>query len=195
MSLAPCDRYYKEILGGKSVNFLPNPTFAHGDVSFNIRNILDRLRKERKCRVFVRVDVHFSETDRVVPDIVVVCDENKLFGGRIVRGAPDLIVEVLSPITRRRDRYLKKNLYEKYGVPEYWIVHPEEFTVEVYILRGGRYVMDDFYEIPVYWAFEHMTDEEKATVQYTFSPSMFEDLVVDVREIFEDIDIGGQNEK
>ena len=121
-------------------------------------------------------------------DIAVVCDRSILSKGRIIRGAPDLIVEILSFSTAKRDRGYKKDLYERYGVKEYWIVSSTELSIEVYLLRNGKYVLDNICILPAYWELESMTDEEKEAYQFTFSPSMFEDLIVDIREIFEDID-------
>lgn len=72
-----------------------------------------------------------EDVDTVVePDVCVVCDQDKLdkYG---CRGAPDLVIEVLSPATQRRDRLVKLGLYQRAGVREYWIVNPEDRTVQV----------------------------------------------------------------
>ena len=80
----------------------------------------------------------------VGPDLSVVCDPGKLddIG---CKGAPDLIIEVLSPSTQCHDRLTKYNLYERAGVPEYWIVSPEERTVQVSTLVDGRYRVQELY--------------------------------------------------
>ena len=72
----------------------------------------------------------------VEPDISVVCDRNKLdkYG---CKGAPDLVIEILSPSTQRHDRLVKLGLYQRAGVREYWIVSPEEQTVQVLLLDDG----------------------------------------------------------
>lgn len=81
----------------------------------------------------------------VEPDLAVVCDPEKL-DERGCKGAPDLIVEVLSPSTQRHDRLTKYNLYERAGVREYWIVSPEERTVQVSVLQSdGRYRVVELY--------------------------------------------------
>ncbi|MCL2400134.1 MAG: Uma2 family endonuclease [Defluviitaleaceae bacterium] len=80
-----------------------------------------------------------SANDTVVkPDIFVVCDQNKLEERGCV-GTPDLIIEVLSPWSVSRDKIKKLRLYEKVGVPEYWIVDPLNRYIDVYILKNGKY--------------------------------------------------------
>ena len=78
------------------------------------------------------------------PDITVVCDPGKLdkYG---CRGAPDMVVEILSPSTRRHDRVIKYRLYQRAGVREYWIVDPDNKTVQVFRLEDGRYDAPDVY--------------------------------------------------
>ena len=80
----------------------------------------------------------------VGPDLSVVCDPGKLddIG---CKGAPDLIIEVLSPSTQCHDRLTKYNLYERAGVKEYWIVSPDERTVQVRVLTDGRYRVLEVY--------------------------------------------------
>ena len=79
-------------------------------------------------------DVHLSENDCVIPDVMIVCNSD-IIKDNAIYGAPDLIVEVLSPGTEKRDRGYKKDLYERCGVREYWIVDPVSLTVEVYLLK------------------------------------------------------------
>ncbi len=81
----------------------------------------------------------------VQPDLVVVCDKNKL-DAKGCLGSPDLIIEILSPLTAERDFKQKFSLYEKQGVKEYWIVHPEERTVLVFKLeKNKKYGIPDRY--------------------------------------------------
>jgi Uma2 family endonuclease len=85
--------------------------------------------------------VIFSEMSGVIPDLVFVSQERQpeIAAGERVTGAPDLMIEVLSPGTEnaRRDREVKRQLYGRYGVPEYWIVDPEQRAVEVYRQQQG----------------------------------------------------------
>ena len=78
--------------------------------------------------------------DPVQPDIVVVARErHQIIGDLNIQGAPDLVMEVLSPSNAEYERTLKYEIYAEAGVPEYWIIDPHERTVEVFVLRGGAY--------------------------------------------------------
>lgn len=84
------------------------------------------------------LDVLFAEGDYLEPDIIFVrSDHSHLLSDRGVEGPPDLVIEVLSPSTAERDRGIKLDRYRLYGVPEYWVVDPDEHTVEVWTLAGG----------------------------------------------------------
>ena len=113
-------------------------------------------RNNGKCEVFYApFDVRFpkqgetsnDKIDTVVqPDICVICDLSKI-DERGCCGAPDMIVEIISPSTARKDIYEKFNLYEKSGVKEYWIVHPKDKAINVFILQqNGKYDEGTTYE-------------------------------------------------
>lgn len=82
----------------------------------------------------------------VQPDVLVVCDETKL-DRRGVRGAPDWLVEVLSPATAGHDQVKKRRVYERHGVKEYWLVHPADRVLTVYRLAGEEYGKPDVQEL------------------------------------------------
>ena len=81
----------------------------------------------------------------VEPDISVICDRDKL-DRHGCKGAPDLIVEILSPSTQRRDRLIKLELYQRAGVREYWLVSPEEQTVQVLLFTNGLLLPRELYK-------------------------------------------------
>jgi Uma2 family endonuclease len=84
-------------------------------------------------------DVILSDDTVVQPDLLVVMTENLgIIAPEGVRGAPDLVVEVLSPGTAKRDRGIKRHLYGRHGVREYWIIDPDGLTVEVAVNQGGH---------------------------------------------------------
>jgi Uma2 family endonuclease len=86
------------------------------------------------------LDVVFSHFDVVEPDVLFVSDaKRKIFTPKNIQGAPDLVVEVGSPGTRRRDELIKHQLYERFGVSEYWVVDPDLDAIKVYRLADGRY--------------------------------------------------------
>ncbi len=85
------------------------------------------------------MDVHLPSGDIVEPDLLWVSEQRRGMVKRYIEGAPDLLVEILSPSSLDRDRHVKKALYARNGVKEYWIVDPEEKSVEVFTLAGERY--------------------------------------------------------
>jgi Uma2 family endonuclease len=86
------------------------------------------------------IDLQLSDVDVVQPDLVVVLAENRIITQTRIRGVPDLVIEILSPSNRKHDTELKKQLYEQFAVPEYWIVDPDECVVVRYRLdESGRF--------------------------------------------------------
>ncbi len=123
-----------ELIDGVAYNMSPAPSLKHQDIAGNIYLALRNALDGKPCRVFVApTDVLISEYDVVQPDVLVVCDPKKLTD-KNVQGAPDLVIEVLSPATAKKDRWDKKRLYEKHGVREYILADPEGRYVERYLL-------------------------------------------------------------
>ncbi|MFY9824018.1 MAG: Uma2 family endonuclease [Thermoanaerobaculia bacterium] len=117
------------------------PNIKHQTIAANLAGDLRNFVRPRDLgRVWpAPTDVVLSKSDVVQPDVLFV-SKGRLHlaaGGENIQGAPDLVVEVFSPKTRRTDAVTKRHLYEKYGVQEYWMVDPELETVEVYRLGGG----------------------------------------------------------
>lgn len=136
-----------EIIKGRLFRMSPGPSASHQKVSRNLSGLLYNHFREYQCEFFsAPFDVilpvkgkDFEDSDRVVqPDIVVVCDTEKIRESGCF-GAPDWIIEILSPHTTKKDLQDKFDLYEESGVGEYWIVEPRNQTVEVFFLEGERY--------------------------------------------------------
>ena len=134
-----------EIIGGKAYNMAPSPTRKHQKIGSKIHLEIGQFLKGKSCEVFYELDVVLSKEDIVKPDIIVVCDKNKLTEQN-VQGAPDMIVEILSPSTAKRDRGEKFELYKKHGVREYWIVDPYNLTIEQYDFQNDKKTVYDFDE-------------------------------------------------
>ena len=122
----------------------PTPSPRHQEISINLSEIVwNFLRTNPLGKVYASpVDVVFSQEPPqvVVPDLVFVATEHlSLITEKNLQGVPDLLVEILSPTTATIDRRVKHALYERVGVPEYWIVDPERNTVQVFRLSGGCY--------------------------------------------------------
>jgi Uma2 family endonuclease len=103
--------------------------------------LLKQVARERGGRVFVSpLDVHLDEINVPQPDLIYLAPDSRcVVAEKRLVGAPDLLVEVLSPGSVKRDRSEKFLLYERYGVREYWIIDPRDQLVEVWQLREGRF--------------------------------------------------------
>ena len=116
---------------------------------------------------------------------MIVCDKDKIkHGGRYVEGAPDFVVEILSPRTSRRDKGYKKDVYERCGVREYWIINPLARSIEQYVLENGAFTLGDVYYYYRPYELDDMTDEEKAELVTEFRCALFEDMVVRLADVF-----------
>ena len=134
-----------EIVDGEAVMMAP-PTTAHQLISGEMFRQLANYLEGKKCRAIpAPFAVRLFEKDgdspedvdtMVEPDISIVCDSSKL-DKHGCKGAPDIVVEILSPSTQRHDRLVKLGLYQRAGVREYWIVNPEDQTVQVMLLDDG----------------------------------------------------------
>ena len=152
------------------------PLRIHQKVSGELFAQLHGYLDGKKCEVYAApfgVRLFQEEDDKpedintvVEPDLVVVCDPNKLddYG---CKGAPDLVIEILSPSSRRHDRIVKLDLYQRAGVREYWVVNPEDRTVQVMLLK-------DSYLLPV----EDYGREDMAKV------NILEDCAIDLSKVF-----------
>ena len=119
----------------------------------------------------------------VEPDISVICDKSKV-DEHGCKGAPDLVVEVLSPSTMRNDKTKKKDAYARCGVREYWLVSPEEKSVEIYRTNGSELILHDIYALHPDWQLAQMTHEERAAVVTHFQCSLFPDLEIPLADLF-----------
>ena len=124
-----------ELIGGQFYDMAP-PSRIHQRIVSQVSRIIGNHIASQKgnCEVYpapFAVNLDADDRDWVEPDISVICDENKLTD-RGCSGAPDLIVEVVSPSSRRMDYNIKNGLYVSAGVREYWIVDPEKERTTVY---------------------------------------------------------------
>lgn len=134
----PEDQRY-EVLEG-DLRMVPAPGFLHQQVLSNLNSAIKAYVQQRGLgRVFFApLDVILDEDSVVQPDLLVILQDHlSILKPEGVRGAPDLVVEVLSPGTAHRDRGVKRRIYGRYGVQEYWLVDLQERTVEVTRLRDG----------------------------------------------------------
>jgi len=147
-----------ELIEGELI-IVPSPNEYHQRISGRLEFILRAFVEDKNLgRVYdAPFDVVFSKEDVVQPDILFISKaHSKIITEEGIRGAPDLVIEILSPATSERDQTYKKTLYARHGVREYWIVDPEEKTIEVMTLgkagfeSSGSYGKMDTMKSPVF---------------------------------------------
>ncbi len=167
-----------EIIEGEVVMMAPAPSIIHQLISSDLHYILKRFFIKRKCQVFhpptdVLLDYQYNfENAKIIlqPDIIVVCDKNKLDFQKVL-GAPDFVIEILSPSSLKNDLLRKYVLYRDYGVKEYWIVNPDARTINQYFLVNKDYEETIFY----------LDEPDKNIIK----SRLFEGLEIPLSEVFE----------
>ncbi|MFK8284764.1 Uma2 family endonuclease [Capnocytophaga canis] len=136
-----------ELLKGKIFKMSPAPSLKHQKISMNLSGLLWQFLRGKKCQLFsAPFDVRLPKKDEkgdnihtvVQPDLCIICDESKL-DERGCIGAPDLIIEILSPGNSKKEMKNKFELYQESGVEEYWIVNPTDENILVNVLEDGKY--------------------------------------------------------
>ncbi|MBF0409384.1 MAG: Uma2 family endonuclease [Candidatus Riflebacteria bacterium] len=147
-----------EIINGRVYDMTPAPSSFHQKVLGNLYRIVADFLDGKSCEVyFSPFDVRLPENDEpdeeiasvVQPDLTVICDKKKI-DKKGCRGAPDWIVEILSPFTRKKDLLEKTLLYEKHKVKEYWIIYPDEKFIQVYELENTNSGKEEYVQKRVY---------------------------------------------
>lgn len=177
---------YEIIEGEKFMS--PAPNLDHSDIIFKLAYTIGGYLIEHKSGYVYtdNADVHFSDGSLYKPDLCVVLKSNEkiLAGRKAIYGAPDMVVEVLSYSTRKKDLTIKKDTYEAQGVREYWIVDPRAKSVSVYLLRDGKYFLDDTYILLDEEDLKLLDDEEKADIKHEVPVSILEGLNIPLEFIF-----------
>ena len=134
------DNVRRELIGGELI-LSPAPSFRHQQVVVRMVVALDAYARAHDGEALVApFDVKLTDRDVVEPDVLYFGREaRRRIEQRYVQSAPDLVVEVSSPTTRRVDLVRKRDLYVRFGVPEYWFVDLDADRVEVFHLADGRY--------------------------------------------------------
>ena len=176
-----------EIIGGEKF-MSPAANLDHSGIIMRLGMIIGtHLSNNKSGYVYPDdVDVHFSDGSLYKPDLCVVLKSNEkiLAGRKAIFGAPDMVVEVLSYSTRKKDRGVKKDTYEAQGVREYWIIDPWAKIIDVYLLRDGKYFLSGEYMLPDEKDLEFMTDAERAEVKSEVPVSIVDGLTIPLDFIF-----------
>ena len=139
-----------ELIKGKIFKMSPAPSTTHQKASGNLHGLIWNKFKGNQCNLFAApfdvrlIDKKKSTLDQdiftvVQPDLCVICDETKI-DERGAIGAPDLVIEILSPGNSNKEMKYKFDLYEEAGVLEYWIVNPADKTVFIYVLKENQFI-------------------------------------------------------
>lgn len=174
----PEDERWEIIDGVAYMQAAPTPT--HQEILMELARQIANYLTGKPCKVYpapfcVRLtkdDERKNEgiTKVVEPDITVVCDKSKI-DEKGCNGAPDMIIEIISPSSTKRDRFIKFNAYEKAGIKEYWIVEPDVKIVSVFVLQhNGSYGRQNVY-----------SEEDQIQV------NLFPNLTIDLKSIFVNI--------
>ncbi|MFB3924131.1 MAG: Uma2 family endonuclease [Terriglobia bacterium] len=142
----PDDGKRREIIDG-DLYVTPSPRFSHQAISAKLFRAFDRYLDQHPIgdSYFAPLDVILSDLDVLEPDLLFVLNEHRQILQDWVRGAPDLVVEILSPTSAAIDRGPKLKAYARHGVTEYWIVDPEKGAVEIYRLTPEGYQLSRSY--------------------------------------------------
>jgi len=183
-NLAYQDEPWEELIDGKIVAMSPGPAWNHISIGGNLYHIFASYLHGKKCTPIPDgMDLYLTEKDRFIPDLMVVCDPS-IIKSNGVHGAPDLVVEILSPSTSKNDRKHKFEVYQASGVREYWIVSPTEKTVEQYLLEDGKFTLHEVYAVHPDWWLEALKPEERTAIPTSFKCSLFDDLDIELAEVF-----------
>lgn len=169
------DEERQELINGVAYDISPASSRRLQEIVLELASQFHNYLKDKPCRVYIApFDVRLPEFDEadeeietvVQPDIIVVCDINKL-DDRGCRGAPDIIIEVISPQTAKKDLITKRYLYERHKIKQYWIFDPEPEEVVIFKLKNNKYGEPEEYK-----------KEDKIKVD------IFKDLEIDLSIIF-----------
>lgn len=151
-----------ELIDGAAYDMSPAPTIKHQGIVGRIYSRLEQKLRGKTSQPFIApVDVVLSAVDVVQPDVIVVCDPNKITE-RNIQGPPDWVAEVLSPSTARKDLREKKALYGRSGVKEYVVFDPVQGWVQRFVLVAGVYGPGEIFDPKENLPLGFMPDEDLA---------------------------------
>ena len=168
--------YMVELIKGRIFKMSPSPNSFHQEIAGELYLYFGNYLKGKDCKVYIApFDVVLPIQNKknklknntvIQPDLVILCDKSMIDKAGCF-GVPDLLIEILSPHTKKKDIKYKFDLYEEVGVGEYWVVMPEQNILQVFLHEDDKYQLRGSY-----------TEED------TISPTLFPDLLVDLSEVF-----------
>ncbi len=178
-----------EIIEGEKF-MAPSPGMWHVNVTANLIGTIGVYARINKLGVAFadNFDVHFPDGSLFRPDFIFVSAEKaKIFFEKrdvTLHGVPDMVAEIFSKSTMKRDLGIKKDVYERNGVREYWIIDPWSENIQVYLLRDGKYFLDNVYQNYNENELDAMSEEERAEVEMEIPVAVLDGFKVKIRNIF-----------
>lgn len=178
-----------EIIGGEKF-MSPSANINHHRIMANLMFTIGVYASTNKLGYAFgdSMDVHLPDGSLFRPDFSLVGVANGSIvvdnAKRTIHGVPDMTVEIFSRATMRRDAGVKKDVYERNGVREYWMIDPWRESVEVYLLRDGKYFLDDIYLNYTADELDELTDEERAQVKFDVPVNVLDGFSVKIKNVF-----------
>ena len=179
---------YEIIEGGKFMAASPNN--GHTNVVLNLVIIIGNYVKINRLGLVLHdnMDVHLPDGNVFRPDFAIIgAAKDKLIidhRDERVHGVPDMVVEIFSRSTMRRDLTVKKDVYERNGVKEYWMIDPWCERISVCLLRDGKYELDEIYFNYAETELNELTDEERAAVKFEVPVAVLDGFKIKIKNIF-----------
>ena len=183
--MEPIDSYCPpEIIYGKQYR-MSGQGLIESKVTYRIAEIINKHLNQKKYELTVRVWNRFADDILIGPDIAVYTKPFAV-ADDVVESIPIFAVEVLSPLTRKKDRTIKKQLYAKYGIKEYWLVEPNDDFIEVYKpnATSETYYLDATYQKLWELDWNDLTSEEKAEFPQFIKTDFLDAYQIDIKDIF-----------
>ena len=178
-----------ELIEGKTYLMSPRPKLMHNRICVRIAHIFESYLEGKRCVALGDgADVYLDDKNHYVPDAMIVCNRSILHDDAVY-GSPDLVVEVLSPSTAKNDRGPKMRHYAEAGVKEYWIIDPKAENITVYLLKDGKYELQEVYHNYTEEEWEGLDEEEmeQERLKEDIKVSLYDDLIIPVKDIFADL--------
>ena len=185
-----CDtRDEYEIIEGEKF-MAASPDMGHSTIVMNLSATVGAYVKINKLGICFgdHMDVHFPDGNVFQPDFIFVSSAKaELFLDKrrmTLHGVPDMVAEIFSKSTMKRDVGIKKDIYERNGVKEYWLINPWSESIEVYLLRDGKYILDNIYQNYRENDLKNMPEDERAEVEMEIPVAVLDGFKVKIRNIF-----------
>lgn len=176
------DDWFEIIEGVKTM--AASARFEHNLIGLKLAVEFQQYADEYNIEIVYDVDVYLPDGNIFRPDLSVVCDSSVIGNDGKIHGVPELCVEVLSRSTLKNDIGIKKSLYARNGVKEYWIIDPKNKSVEIYSLKDSSFELDEVYISYTKKELEVLSANERAEVKDKIQVGIYPKILIDIDRIF-----------